>query len=256
MSDLHWPEAIRTVLRDEGPLHYVKIAERIEARGLRRALGATPAATVASTITTLMKSESSDFIRVSRGHYSIRNAGQLDNQQDEKITDDEASESAGAIQSFGVYWLRGEVDWVTKPKVLGQSSPKADAVDFGEQNGVYLLHDNHRTIYVGRATGGSLGQRLSAHTRGRISSRWNRFSWFGMKAVDDSTGKLVEPGHSWDEFAVINALEAILIETIEPSQNRRSGDGFSAAEFFQAEDQKRKRRRQQLLLQEALRELD
>jgi hypothetical protein len=31
-------------------------------------------------------------------------------------------------------------------------------------------------------------------------------------------------------------MEALLIEALEPGQNRRRGDGFAAVEFIQAED--------------------
>jgi hypothetical protein len=46
---------------------------------------------------------------------------------------------------------------------------------------------------------------------------------------------------------LISTLEALLIEGLEPPQNRRRGDDFNAAEFLQVEDPDAKKDR---LLQE------
>lgn len=52
-------------------------------------------------------------------------------------------------------------------------------------------------------------------------------------------GKLVaaaQPEQQTFADTVIATLEALLIEGLEPPQNRRRGDGFQAFEYIQAED--------------------
>lgn len=53
-----------------------------------------------------------------------------------------------------------------------------------------------------------------------------------MRPVDER-GDLGVTNPSWDTEAVVDALEAVLIEGIEPTQNRRQGDGFAAIEYQQ-----------------------
>ena len=56
-----------------------------------------------------------------------------------------------------------------------------------------------------------------------------------MFGVSESGG-LQEGGDHYDRSMLIATMEALLIESVEPSQNRRRGDDFSAVEFLQAED--------------------
>ena len=77
-----------------------------------------------------------------------------------------------------------------------------------------------------------LGQRLYVHTLDRLSGRWNRFSWFGLYSVSDA-GKLMEESLAPSFASIVSAFEAILIETLEPPQNRRRGDDFTAVEYIQ-----------------------
>ena len=107
-------------------------------------------------------------------------------------------------------------------------------MDFSEQVGVYLLHDRDRTIYVGRATD-TLFARLKAHNGDRLSGRWDRFSWFGLRGVQED-GTLGDPATAWTHNVVIETLEALLIETVEPPLNRKRGDNLAAVEFLQVVD--------------------
>ena len=137
-----------------------------------------------------------------------------------------------------MYWSRDKVSWISKPKILGIQSSASDNVDFSEQKGVYLLHDGHIVIYVGRTTDQPLGVRLKQHTFDRLSGRWDRFSWFGVYPVTPQ-GKLKSDGNvSFDLEGLIVTMEALLIEGLEPPQNRKGGDGFRAVEFLQSEDTK------------------
>ncbi|MFQ5732295.1 MAG: GIY-YIG nuclease family protein [Planctomycetaceae bacterium] len=125
----------------------------------------------------------------------------------------------------------------------------ADPVDFAGQNGVYLLHDNREVVYVGRTSERPLGRRLFEHTQDRLRGRWNRFSWFGVLQVTDD-GRLVENSWQPDANAWISTMEAILIEGLEPRQNRRRGDDFTGIEYLQAEDPEMEREQMLSLLKE------
>jgi hypothetical protein len=88
---------------------------------------------------------------------------------------------------------------------------------------------------------------LYEHTIGRISSRWNRFSWFGLHNVTDD-GRLEEVPLNLTLPALIAALEALLIEALEPPQNRKRGDNFMLVEYFQDIDPEIKERELQSTL--------
>lgn len=44
---------------------------------------------------------------------------------------------------------------------------------------------------------------------------------------------LGEPEERWEQIDVIETMEAILIESLEPSQNRKRGDNLGDSEFVQ-----------------------
>jgi hypothetical protein len=101
---------------------------------------------------------------------------------------------------------------------------------------VYLLHDGREVIYVGRTAEKRLATRLSEHTRDRLNGRWDRFSWFGLLTVTEK-GDLAQTNlASIIEEDVIVTLEALLIEGLEPRQNRKRGDAFRAVEYLQKQD--------------------
>ncbi|QDO90447.1 GIY-YIG nuclease family protein [Ornithinimicrobium ciconiae] len=132
--------------------------------------------------------------------------------------------------------------------MLGVQQAGSDHVDFGAQAGVYLLYDQNRVVYVGRSQKPRLGNRLRDHTKDRLSARWNRFSWFGVRSVgaDGALGALPNSGIGVE--TLIATMEALLIEGLEPPQNRRQGDGFVAVEFIQAVDPKVANREKKKLL--------
>jgi hypothetical protein len=134
-----------------------------------------------------------------------------------------------------MFWSRDKVSWISQPRILGQQQIGSSAVDFGEQKGVYLLHDDQGVVYVGRVTDQGLGKRLFQHTLDRLNGRWSRLSWFGVFPVRQD-GSLAKESFSVDIETVIVTMEAVLIEGLEPRQNRKRGDDFQAVEFLQAED--------------------
>jgi hypothetical protein len=125
--------------------------------------------------------------------------------------------------------------WKADPHLLGIQQLGAEAVNFQKQIGIYLLYDGREVIYVGRATDRPLGRRLYEHTLDRLATRWNRFSWFGLLPVAENGSLAAMPGQYGSE-QLIPALEAILIEALEPRQNRRRGDDLAAVEYLQQED--------------------
>lgn len=241
-----WLDAIKKVLGEtEAPLHYTEISEQVLSRGYYVTKGATPAATVNALITESIKHEGerSPFIRVGRGTFALRNSTStasiptlpVKRGIPEPIADLEVESSDSIIQSFGMYWQRDLVLWRGEPRVYGKQQALSKAVDFGKQKGIYILYDQHTVIYVGRCIDRPLGRRLYEHTVDRLGSRWNRFSWFGLLDVTQE-GNLRESAVNASLAALVATLEALLIEALEPPQNRRRGDDFSAVEYIQDVD--------------------
>lgn len=241
-KELTWRKAIEKVLSaTPSAVHYKDITEKIITTGFRVSLGATPAATVSAHLTTAIKKEGSacPFQKVGRGLYIWKkNAGITQIPTAGEPGDDDLEideEQYDVISSFGMFWRREEVEWISTPKILGMQQIGAAAVDFSKQIGIYLLYDGREVIYVGRATERPLGKRLYEHTLDRMSSRWDRFSWFGVLPVAEN-GSLGVQGETFPIEKLLPALEAILIEALEPRQNRKRGDDLSAVEYIQQSD--------------------
>jgi hypothetical protein len=242
-NELTWRQAIDAVLGSSSvPLHYNEIAEKIVQQGLRQSLGATPASTVNANITNSIKHEgdSSPYIRVSKGVFAMRNDADVRKAVSPRLAPNvsettEEEEQYEIITSFGMYWQRDAVQWISTPRILGMQQIGATPVDVCNQLGIYLLYDGREVIYVGRSTERPLGRRLYEHTVDRLSTRWNRFSWFGLLPVGED-GTLGTLPDSYDAPKLMPALEAILIEALEPRQNRKRGDDLSAVEYFQKVD--------------------
>lgn len=235
-----WKSAILKVLEEHSePLHYTDIAQLIAKYKYRKKdqLGANPAHMVLITISNSLKNdgESSPFRKSSRGYYTTSDF--VDTVADIVDEEEVVSPVTGIINALGMYWERSKVAWKSEPKIYGKQQQDSESVDFGPQVGVYLLHDNQGIVYVGRTTDQSLGRRLQQHTVDRLNGRWDRFSWFGIYPVQDD-GKLntnIDVSEVGIDV-VISTLEAVLIEGLEPRQNRRRGDDFQAVEFLQVED--------------------
>lgn len=233
MSEPSWKNAIVLVLGEsKEPLHYQEITERILTRGIKSTTGATPDATVNAQIAASIKHDgaATPFQRVGKGIFTLRTSTAALSAPSVEETEEEASNIA--IQAFGMYWQRDLIVWRRQPKLYGRQQVGAKSVDFGAQRGIYVLYDHHTVVYVGRSIERPLGQRLYEHTLDRLSGRWNRVSWFGLYGVADS-GKLVEHNNDLSLLSVVTALESVLIETLEPAQNRRRGDDFTAVEYIQ-----------------------
>lgn len=257
---MSWREAIEKVLAEEArAMHYSEISELILAKGYYETEGATPDAVVSSYITSSIKQEGdkSPFIRVSRGTFALRDAATRAPVQtsaavastptaskvpgDNQVTVSQDDSDESVIRCLGMYWQRDLVVWKSDPKIFGKQQAQSKAVDFGGQRGIYILYDHHTVVYVGRSVDRPLGRRLFEHTTDRLSSRWNRFSWFGLLSVTDA-GELVETPIKVTLASLIATLEALLIEALEPPQNRKRGDDFSVMEYIQGIDPEIKER--------------
>jgi len=260
-SGMTWRKAIDKVLASSpNALHYNEITERIISEGYRKSLGATPAATVNAQISSSIKHEgkASPYIRVSKGTFTLR-SGVTETIVTHKLTPDvseseESEEQYEIVTSFGMFWRKDAVEWIATPKLLGMQQIGATPVDFHKQLGIYLLYDGREVIYVGRTTDRPLGRRLYEHTLDRMTARWDRFSWFGLMPVSES-GKLSDLPESYMAAKLIPALEAILIEALEPRQNRKRGDDLAAVEYLQKVDPEIEKKKVKATLDAALNKL-
>ena len=251
-KNMTWINAIKKVLGEaEGAMHYTEIAEKIVADGLRSNVGATPSATVSANLArSLAEGDKSPFQKIGRGEYILREKLMADSATD-KSHEKTEEDIHDVISSFGMFWRRDAVDWNTNPKILGMQQLGAEPVDFYSQLGIYLLYDGREVIYVGRTTDRPLGKRLYEHTLDRLATRWDRFSWFGILPVTEK-GELGKVPDRYISKKIIPALEAILIEALEPRQNRKRGDDISSVEYLQKEDPEIERRLKKSVLESAL----
>ncbi len=256
MTDMKWRDAIDEVLsKANEPLSTKEITTRIIEAGLRKNLGATPAATVGAQISASIKHDgtNSPYTRVSKGTFALKSAvASPQVVQPSSIVDTpETEEQYEIFSSFGMYWRRNLIQWTRSPKLLGRQEIDSTPVNFYDQLGIYLLYDGREVIYVGRSTDRPIGRRLFEHTADRLSTRWDRFSWFGLKPVTEN-GSLQSMPPTYNSSFMIPALEAVLVEALEPRQNRKRGDDLSAVEYMQAEDPQLRKKQLKSSLEEVL----
>ena len=246
-----WKEAVKKVLEDNKigdsylPMHYRDITDKIIEEKLVGSYGKTPARTVSMTLTT----SKGMFTRVDEGTYILTMSennksknGDTNKTRKNKVTDtinetiaDPKKENL--VPSYGMYWMRDAINWESKPKLLGVESTGALPIDLSEMRGIYMLYDGREVIYVGQAIDRPIIKRLLEHTKNRLATRWNRFSWFGLDGIHPDSGKIIKQSKEFisDLHSLANVLEGILIEGLEPRQNRRQGDNFGF-EFYQEVD--------------------
>lgn len=226
MAELSWLEAIKKVLSDKSePMHYEEITEEIIERSLRRTTGATPAYTVNNILNTDIQKNgiNSSFVKTDRAEYSLRNNQTLQTNQNVQ----EYNVPTGLIKCFGMYWKRDYVSWKSVgTKIYGKELSGSISIDLSKQVGIYLLYDNHDVVYVGKASRQPIVNRLYEHTKGKKSIRWNRFSWFGFMGISDEGNLLPVNDTDLNLENIIEGIESILIECLEPRLNMRSGDNF------------------------------
>ena len=146
------------------------------------------------------------------------------------------------IANFGLHWREEWIRWGkqnSRGKLLGiEKGLHKEPVDFREQSGVYALYADFELVYIGETAARGLLVRLRDHINDHLSERWNRFSWFGTRAVDDRTKRLAHPPSSsgFDNKAVIDTLEAVSIAIAEPRLNLQRGQWPAPhTQFFQVD---------------------
>lgn len=147
----------------------------------------------------------------------------------------------GLIRAYGLFWRRDEVDWFPgggagpgkgpKFRLLGRIGKNAGTIsvaDFREQKGIYILHGNYGTYYVGLTLGRtqSLGKRLQDHLKDHHDGEWDRFSWFGFRQVLSQCDKRginqlrAMPALSGIQVpSLIRDTEALLLRALSPVGN-------------------------------------
>lgn len=153
------------------------------------------------------------------------------------------------ISNYGLFWKRRKV-WWGKQGVSGHlkgilsTNIRDEAVDFRDQQGIYVLYDeNFRMVYAGQAGANDeqrLFSRLKQHTRDALADRWTRFSWFGIRSVNKDGSLRAEKSSAHPPIgSVLNHIEAILIATAEPPHNRQGGRfGEKVEQYLQFNDPK------------------
>lgn len=145
------------------------------------------------------------------------------------------------IQSFGLHWRVDRVAW-GRPAVAGtllgaaSRSPRARAVDFREQRGIYALYADYDLVYVGQTGAGKdrLFRRLRHHKLDHLADRWNQFSWFGTQWVTKSNELSKDTASvSGSLEATLNILEAVSIALSEPRLNLQRGKWGEATQYYQ-----------------------
>lgn len=237
MSSMKWRDAIVYVLeRSSVPMHYSDIADEIAELELRESLGATPAITVNSTINLDIRGNGKKSVFVSTyetGVYGLKNRD-YGLETEAKAVEGE-SDSQGLPTCYGLYWERAKAEDSKSSsfKIEGHQGKNSVDVNFGRQIGIYVLHDRREIVYIGQTSRRSLEERLKEHTKGRFSTRWDRFSWFGFHEVTDDGVVVQNTDLTVDADTLLNVVEGILIELLEPGSNRRGGQGFDGKEYEQ-----------------------
>lgn len=157
------------------------------------------------------------------------------------------------IKNYGLFWELEDSNfyqWNTKKSLKGWNrkykyEDGVGGVDFSNQEGIYVLYDNNFSIiYIGQAGVGrsKLYNRLKQHTEDHLYNRWSKFSWFGLRDIDQRTESemILKDSIEENNFKlndVLNHLEAILISSAEPPLNKQSGRFGDAEQFFQIRDE-------------------
>ncbi len=152
------------------------------------------------------------------------------------------------IRNYGLFWREENIFWGW-PGVAGHlkgvphdNKTTIHPLNFRDQQGVYALYDSSfQLVYVGQAGVNRkrfLFDRLKDHTTDNLADRWDRFSWFGLRWIKQTTHTLAQPvaiAHSPNN-AVLDHIEAILVAVAEPPHNRQGGRFGEATQYLQYRD--------------------
>ena len=129
------------------------------------------------------------------------------------------------VSNFGHLWERKYISW-GRGRIKGHLRGYCRGgrqTDFRDQIAIYVLFDKDLVpVYVGQAGQGTrkLFDRLKQHRTDHLWNRWEHFSWFGFRRVnqsgslslhDDASKIFKAPG-----FQLLNEIEGALITALEP----------------------------------------
>lgn len=148
------------------------------------------------------------------------------------------------IKAYGMFWNPEIMDWGSPGagkggkligKVKFEDGTKKE-VDFWKAKGIYVLHNEFNSIYVGKAFGTSIGKRLRDHLTDRLAGRWDMFSWYSVSAPKKIDGGVTVPGkRQITPETYIDTFEALAILISDPPLNRKRESLKGAFEVTQKE---------------------
>lgn len=151
------------------------------------------------------------------------------------------------IQAYGLNWNPEFVEWKSSGQPKGVLNGKVKikevqrVIDFWEGHGLYVLHHEFRTVYVGRTTNRGLGHRLRDHLKDEFAGKWDSFSWFIVNRINISSGSLGKSvGRKLEAREVISILEALAIYVSDPPMNRKRERLLGSYKVRQANSEKLK----------------
>lgn len=131
--------------------------------------------------------------------------------------------SRKAIAAFGRHWEFGAEEQASN-RLLGMREGSRRPIDMARQTGVYILYERERAVYVGKTESDALFDRLRSHRKGKKWGRWDRFSWFGLRSIDQETGELQDLEQRQETGSITDVGESLLIEVLLPYLNNQSGN--------------------------------
>ena len=148
------------------------------------------------------------------------------------------------IKAYGTFWNPEIMDWGSlgrgnSGKLLGIVSfddGTKKEIDFWDARGIYVLHKEFNSIYVGKAFGTSIGKRVRDHLTDRLAGRWDMFSWYSVSTPRKIEGGLRKPGtRQISPENYIDTFEALAILISDPPLNRKRESLKGAYEVVQKE---------------------
>ncbi|MGI9250291.1 MAG: HTH domain-containing protein [Pseudohongiellaceae bacterium] len=229
-------QAVTKVLRKSGKegMTASEILEEIRRRKLWKHNPADPEAAVRKRLSSGSQGKNPLYKKVKTGLYRLNSTYKEKASNAMREKKPAAPDKSRMTQAFGLFWHKDKVDWAGTPKLWGFQERKSP-VEFCDHQGVYILYNNDKVVYVGRTDSLGFGRRLKMHTEDPSKEPWDRFSWFGIrKASDVKKGADASSGNKQLlEKAVISGLEGLLIAILSPCKNGKRGDGMKAIEWEQ-----------------------
>ncbi len=239
-----WEEAAFHVLQTaDQPMRTTDVGDLIAERQLTKSVGATPTQQASVALRSLLKTGRIEQVGKLYAVPQIAKKARDEAEAEAEADYESASDTDRlTVRAYGLFWERRRVNWASGSSLFGEAG--GDRVNFADQDGIYLLHNGNEITYVGQtrtqtATYGLYRRLQDHHKDRRKTDRWDTFSWFGFRPVDDS-GVLGQAPQLAELGDVLNLIEAILIEGLMPRLNMQSApnskDWLEENQYFQIED--------------------